>query len=92
MVSAAGKGDEAQARLEILDAMVIALERPEEFFAIVVSAVEADQAKQLLKGAFDLSEVQATAVVDLQIRRFTERERSRIVEERDAVSAQTRTR
>lgn len=74
-------------RLEILDAIMLALERREQMWSIVEAAPDADRARGDLMAALGLTEVQATAVMDLQVRRFSARERSRIAEERDSLRA-----
>lgn len=70
-------------RLEILDAFILATERRDELIRIVGGAVDADAARAALMAAWDLNEVQATAALDLQIRRFANHERGRIAAERD---------
>ena len=83
-----GAQDRALQRLVIVEAIVIALDRREQVLSIVSSATDDTQAKAQLANTFDLSEVHAIAVLDLQVRRFTQEDRRRIVDERDAIRAQ----
>ncbi len=78
----------AMERLAILDAIVTALDRRAEMMEIVGAAEDADEARNQLRTAFDLTETEATAVLDLQIRRFATRERQQISRERDNIRAQ----
>jgi DNA gyrase subunit A len=80
--------DPAMQRLAILDALVTAIERRAELIEIVASAENADQARSQLATAFDLNEIQATAALDLQVRRFATRERQRINDERNEIRAE----
>lgn len=75
------------ARLEILDAFEIAIERRDELIGIVGAAPDADQARRDVMAAFDLNEMQATAAMDLQIRRFARAERHRIAAEQQSIRA-----
>jgi len=78
--------DDATAlRLEILDAMIVALENRRRIFDIIGAAASADQARQDLMVDFDMNEIQATAVLDLQARRFAEFERTRLIQEREDI-------
>lgn len=87
-MTADGARDRALQRLAILEAIVIALDQRDEMLAIVSSATNVTQAKIQLATTFDLSEVQVIAVLDLQVRRFTQEDRHRIVAERDVIRAE----
>ncbi|HEU5008899.1 MAG TPA: DNA gyrase subunit A [Jatrophihabitantaceae bacterium] len=76
--------DSTALRLEILDALILAVENRRRLFDVIAAAPSADQARQDLMAEFDLNEIQATAVLDLQARRFAELERTRLVQERQA--------
>ena len=88
-----GRTDDAEVRrhtlerLEILDALVIALDRRDELMQIVASAQDAEQAQDRLRSAFSLNQVQAVAVMDLQVRRFGTEQRDRIRKEREHLRA-----
>jgi hypothetical protein len=60
----------ALSRLEILDALVSALDRREQLVQIVALCTDAGQARRVVIDAFNWNEVQATAVLDLHVRRF----------------------
>ena len=81
-----------RARLEILDAFTLATEHRDELIRIVGAAADADAARVALMAAFDLSEVQATAALDLQVRRFASYERGRIASERDDIQSRLESR
>jgi DNA gyrase/topoisomerase IV subunit A len=72
-------------RLEILDAFVTAVDGREQLMQIVASCANADQARRVVMEPFGLNEVQATAALDLQVRRFAGQERQRIVDERESL-------
>jgi DNA gyrase subunit A len=75
-------------RLEALDAVALAFARRDELIALVASASDSDDARTQLRAAFGVSEIQATVVMDLQISRFSERERERVLSERDRLRAE----
>jgi DNA gyrase subunit A len=75
----------AAARLSILDAMNIAVDRRDELMRLIGASPDADQARVAIQAAFGFDDVQAHAVLDLQIRRFAELERSRIARERESI-------
>ena len=77
-------------RLEILDAIAAAVERRVEVLELIVSSRSADQARSGIADLLGVSEVGATAVLDLQWRRLAELERTRISQERDAIRADLR--
>lgn len=78
----------AEARLVILDALVIAIDRRHELLRLLDDSADAQEARQRLMAAMDLDEVQATAVLDIQMRRLARRERELITAERDELIAQ----
>ena len=75
--------DAARQRLEFLDAITAALERRVEVMELIASSPSADEARERVAALLGVSEVGATAVLDLQWRRFAQLERSRIAEDRD---------
>jgi DNA gyrase subunit A len=77
-------------RLEILDALVAAIERRSDVFDVVVSSPTADHARTRVAALLGISEIGATAVLDIQWRRLAELERSRVLEDRDAIRADLR--
>jgi DNA gyrase subunit A len=78
--------DEAMAlRLEILEAVIMAVDNRRRLFDVIGAAASADQARQNLMAEFGMNEIQATAVLDLQARRFAEFERTRLIQEREEI-------
>lgn len=75
-------------RLAILDAMSGVIERRQELMEVLASASDADAARGEIQTRFGFSEAQALAVLDLQVRRFAGRERSRIIEEAQDIRRQ----
>lgn len=75
----------AAARLAVLDAMSAALDRRDELFSLIGAAKDGAHALRALQSAFGFDEAQAHAVLDLQVRRFSARERSRIAGERESL-------
>jgi DNA gyrase/topoisomerase IV subunit A len=74
-------------RLELLDGLAAVLDRRDELMRVVGSAPSADLARTAVMATFELAEPQATAVLDLQVRRFAELDRHRILAERDEIRA-----
>ena len=75
----------ARHRLEFLDAMLAAFERRVEVMDLIAESESADEARAPLRALLGISELAATAIIDLQIRRFAKLERSRILDERDDI-------
>lgn len=78
--------EKAKARIHILDGYLIALNNIEEVIKTIRSAEDADTAKTNLMKKFKLSEVQAQAILDMQLRRLAALERWKIEEEHKQVS------
>lgn len=81
----AWSGDAERQRLKALDAMVLAMERRREVLDLIEHSTTADAAQKGLTELLGVESTSAMAILDLQARRFTQRERQRIVEERDAL-------
>ena len=79
--------DKAKARIHILDGYLIALNNIEEVIKTIRSAEDADKAKTNLMKKFKLSELQAQAILDMQLRRLAALERWKIEEEHKQVRA-----
>jgi DNA gyrase subunit A len=75
-------------RLSVLDGLVAAAERYAELLEIVASSPDADTARHRVAAAFGLTLIQATAVQDMQVRRFAGLERGRLILERDELRKQ----
>jgi DNA gyrase subunit A len=78
----------ARARQHILDGDVIALNNIEAVIKTIREADDADIAKTNLMKRFKLSDLQAQAILDMQLRRLAALERWKIEEEHKQVAAQ----
>lgn len=72
-------------RVEILDALITAVDNRSRLFDIIGAAPTADEARRSVMREFDMNEIQATAVLDLQARRFARMERDRLTREREDI-------
>jgi DNA gyrase subunit A len=72
---------EAEKRAHILEGLKIAVDHIDEVIAIIKKADSADDAKGKLMERFKLSEVQAVAILDMQLRRLAALERQKIEDE-----------
>ena len=73
--------DKARRREHILYGLLIALANLDDIIKTIRQAPDADMAKQHLMTRFKLSEVQAQAILDLQLRRLAALERMKIEDE-----------
>jgi DNA gyrase subunit A len=71
----------ARERAHILEGLLIALENIDEVIATIRGSDSADDARGALMERFGLSEVQAQAILDMQLRRLAGLERQRIEDE-----------
>jgi DNA gyrase subunit A len=78
----------ARARQHILDGYLIALNNIEAVIKTIREAEDADVAKTALMSRFKLSELQAQAILDMQLRRLAALERWKIEEEHKQVQGQ----
>ncbi|MFZ5922394.1 MAG: DNA gyrase subunit A [Chloroflexota bacterium] len=78
----------ARARAHILDGLLIALENIDAVIQTIRESQDADAAKERLMTRFKLSELQAQAILDMQLRRLAALERWKIEEEHKQVMAQ----
>lgn len=74
----------AKARLHILEGLKIALDHLDAVIKTIRESPSADEAKTNLMSRFKLSEIQATAILDMQLRRLAALERKKIEEEYEA--------
>ncbi len=77
--------DKAKARIHILDGLLIALNNIDAVIKTIREAQDADAAKTSLMKRFKLSELQAQAILDMQLRRLAALERWKIEEEHKQV-------
>jgi DNA gyrase subunit A len=73
--------DKARARAHILAGLLIALANLDEVIQIIRQSPDVDQARTRLMKRFKLSEIQAQAILDIQLRRLAALERQKIEEE-----------
>ncbi|MFU8839509.1 MAG: DNA gyrase subunit A [Nitriliruptoraceae bacterium] len=73
----------AEDRAHVLAGLLIALDHIDEIIALIRASASADTAKAELMTRFSLSEVQAQAILDMQLRRLAQLERQRIQDEYD---------
>jgi len=78
----------AKARAHILDGLLIALANIEDIIKLIRAAESAESAKEGLMTRFKLSELQAQAILDMQLRRLAALERMKIEDEARQVQEQ----
>jgi DNA gyrase subunit A len=71
----------AEERAHVLEGYLIALDNLDEVIALIRAAEDTDAARQGLMERFDLSEIQAQAILDLRLRALTALERKRVEQE-----------
>jgi DNA gyrase subunit A len=71
----------AEERAHVLEGLIVALDNLDAVIALIRSAPSADAALGELQERFDLSEIQARAILDMQLRRLAALERQRILDE-----------
>jgi DNA gyrase subunit A len=77
----------AGARAHILDGLLIALANLDDVVNTIRKSPDADVAKERLMSRFKLSEIQAQAILDMQLRRLAALERKKIEDEHKEVKA-----
>ena len=70
--------DKAEKRLHIIQGLLIALDNIDEVINIIRSSQDASEAKIRLVERFNLTDVQATAIVDMRLRALTGLERDKL--------------
>ena len=71
----------AEARAHVLEGLVIALDHLDEVIALIREAKTPPEARTGLMGRFGLSQIQADAILEMQLQRLTGLERQKIVDE-----------
>jgi DNA gyrase subunit A len=71
----------AEARAHILEGLIIALDHLDEVIALIRRSPNPKTAREGLVSTFALSEIQAQAILDLQLHRLTSMEREKILQE-----------
>jgi DNA gyrase subunit A len=77
--------EKARARAHILDGLLIALANLDDVIDTIRKSPDADKAKERLMKRFELSELQAQAILDMQLRRLAALERKKIEDEHKEV-------
>jgi DNA gyrase subunit A len=73
--------DRAAARAHVLEGLMVALDHLDEVIALIRAAASADVARTQLMERYGLTEIQATAILDMQLRRLAQLEREKIASE-----------
>jgi DNA gyrase subunit A len=71
----------AEARAHVLQGYLIALDNLDAVIQLIRNAADTDDAREGLMREFDLSEIQAQAILDLRLRALTALERKRVEDE-----------
>ena len=71
----------AEERAHILEGLKIALDNLDAVIALIRGSQSPDVARAGLMAGFGLSEIQATAILDMRLQRLTQLERTKLVEE-----------
>jgi DNA gyrase subunit A len=75
----------AQERAHILEGLKIAFDNLDEVIATIRAAADVDAARQALITRFKLTEVQANAILEMQLRRLAALERKKIEDEYESI-------
>lgn len=74
-------------RLHIIEGLLIALDNLDEVITLIRAAASAAVAREQLMERFEMSERQATAVLDMQLRRLAQLEQNKLVQEAEELRA-----
>jgi len=75
--------NKAEARAHILEGLIIASDNIDEVIKIIRASKNADEARENLEKRFDLSELQAKAIVEMRLRQLTGLEQDKLRAEYD---------
>lgn len=78
---------EAEKRAHILQGYLIALDNLDEVISLIRSSADPETARNSLMEKFDLSEIQARAILDMRLQRLTGMERDKIIQEYEDIMA-----
>lgn len=73
--------DQAEKKAHILEGLLIALDHLDEVIALIRASKTPEEAKDGLMAKFELSEIQAKAILDMRLQKLTGLERDKIKEE-----------
>ncbi len=82
--------NEAERRLHLLEGYLIALDNIEEVIKIIRSSPDPETARTGLMDSFELTEIQARAILDMRLQRLTGLERDKIQKEYGEVQEQVK--
>jgi DNA gyrase subunit A len=77
--------EEAEKRAHILQGYLIALDNLDEVISLIRSSKDPDTAREGLMSNFDLSEIQAKAILEMRLQRLTGLEREKIQKEYEEI-------
>jgi DNA gyrase subunit A len=75
----------AEARAHILEGLIIASDNIDEVIKIIRASNNADEARESLMARFELTEIQAKAIVEMRLRQLTGLEQDKLHTEYDAI-------
>ena len=79
--------DQAEKRAHILEGLIIASDNIDEVIAIIRSSKTPDEARERLSEKFNLTEIQARAIVEMRLRQLTGLEQDKLHSEYEEVMA-----
>jgi DNA gyrase subunit A len=77
----------AQERLHIVAALIAAIDAIDQVIALIRGSESASAAQVGLMGLLDIDEIQARAILDMQLRKLAALERQELIDERDELEA-----
>ena len=77
----------AQERMHIVSALLKAIDRIDEVIALIRASASAAEAQQGLMGLLAIDEIQARAILDMQLRKLAALERQELINEHDELAA-----
>ena len=77
----------AQERMHIVVALLKAIDRIDEVIALIRASASASEAQQGLMGLLEIDEIQARAILDMQLRKLAALERQELTNEHDELAA-----
>ena len=77
--------DKAEARAHILEGLIIASDNIDEVIELIKSSANADEAREKLIARFELTEIQAKAIVEMRLRQLTGLEQDKLRGEYDEI-------
>ena len=74
--------EKAKARLHIVDGLLLALNKIDQIIKVIKSSKDVEAARKSLMSKFKLSEIQATHILDMPLRRLTALEKEKLEDEK----------